>query len=260
MCCFSRPVRAVGATRVFARALTGNRQAVAYAMHYEADEPLALVLPLRVPDGTHERDVSWLDLTACPDLFERLDARIDGPAQPSRGALQGASAGHLEVARVGSFEASFAPTATDLSRLDPRFRLPAQVLTALPAVATLGFVVAQLRPEATTVHPLAFTFPRRDPALVVFPTLHVHDGHVHRTARFDHALYVQGVPRQLEVQSTWLARVLRRGRARDRWQVAARPVGDALARDSAGLLDPALPLARMRVVGRHTNQDITVST
>ncbi len=38
---------------------------------------------------------------------------------------------------------------------------------------------------------MAFDFPRKNPDVVFFPTVHIHDGKVHKTARFDHALYAQ---------------------------------------------------------------------
>jgi hypothetical protein len=38
---------------------------------------------------------------------------------------------------------------------------------------------------------MAFTFPRRNPELLYFPTLHVHDRKVHPHAMFDHMLYCQ---------------------------------------------------------------------
>ena len=38
---------------------------------------------------------------------------------------------------------------------------------------------------------MAFSFPRARPAELFFPTVHIHDGEVHETARFDHTLYCQ---------------------------------------------------------------------
>lgn len=38
---------------------------------------------------------------------------------------------------------------------------------------------------------MAFSFPRAWPDRLFFPTVHVHDGAVHRSARFDHTLYLQ---------------------------------------------------------------------
>lgn len=46
MCCFSRPVPFVGATKIFARPLPRGRQALVYAMDVEIADALAMVLPL----------------------------------------------------------------------------------------------------------------------------------------------------------------------------------------------------------------------
>jgi hypothetical protein len=39
---------------------------------------------------------------------------------------------------------------------------------------------------------MAFEFVTRQPDTLFFPTLHVHDGLVHESAKFDHYLYYQG--------------------------------------------------------------------
>src|SRR5262249_2584466 len=115
----------------------------------------------------------------------------------------------LVVHDVGDFEASFVPRVDDFDRLDPRFRLPRAALDAMAPYADWGFAVFKLRDVAPapgffgrlfggaaratpkTIHPMAFDFPRRDPSSLFFPTLHIHDGHVHPTASFDHSLYAQ---------------------------------------------------------------------
>ena len=51
MCCFSRPVEFVNATRIFARAENAHRQFVVYAMTMSAKEDLAMILPLPVRAG-----------------------------------------------------------------------------------------------------------------------------------------------------------------------------------------------------------------
>jgi hypothetical protein len=38
---------------------------------------------------------------------------------------------------------------------------------------------------------MAFTFRTREPDAIFFPTLHVHDGKIHETAKFDHELFFQ---------------------------------------------------------------------
>jgi hypothetical protein len=124
----------------------------------------------------------------------------------------------LVVHQVGKFEASFVPSPKDFSRLDARFRMPPGVLDKLTQYRDWGFAVFQLKdfdgeqgvfakikrafgggekkrdprePKEETIHPMAFTFPRRDLSTVFFPTMHVHDGEVHDQAHFDHTLYVQ---------------------------------------------------------------------
>ncbi|HEY5937911.1 MAG TPA: hypothetical protein VIU61_24850, partial [Kofleriaceae bacterium] len=77
------------------------------------------------------------------------------------------------------------------SRLDPRFRVPEVLFEAVPEYADYGFAVFQLGAGKMTVHPMAFTFPTRSPDRLFFPTVHVHDGRFHSTAKFDHALYYQ---------------------------------------------------------------------
>jgi hypothetical protein len=116
----------------------------------------------------------------------------------------------LQVFDVGRYEASFVPTAADFSRLDPRFRLPHGFLEALPAYADYGFAIFRLKPKKgllggskkQSVHPMALSFPRREPRALFFPTVHVHDGSVPQQAAFDHALYCQadGV---LEATLSW---------------------------------------------------------
>lgn len=273
MCCFSRPVRSVSATSIFARALPDQRQSLAYAMAYEAAEDLALVLPIPVPAGAGEDAVEWIDLSACGDLFDRL-ARAFPHELVSRGAppaAQAPAAATLRVARVGAFDASFAPSAVDLARLDPRFRLPDDVVAALPVAGDRGFVVAQLRADATAMHPLAFTFPRPDATSVFFPTIHVHDGEVHPTADFDHTLVIQGAtlpeaagPRD-EGPLGAVTRAVRRATGQAAplgegpWERATRSARDVLdPATTGGLVDPDLPMARLRLRGDLPNEDVVV--
>ncbi len=86
------------------------------------------------------------------------------------------------------------PSPADFGRLDPRFRLAADVIRALPRYRDWGFVVFQLagRPDPQTVHPMAFELTRRFPDRLFVPTTHVHDGRVPLTASFDHEIYLQG--------------------------------------------------------------------
>lgn len=202
MCCFSRSVPFVGATRIFARGLPDGLQWLAYAMNVEIEEELAMVLPLPVPPGPAEDAVSFLDLSDYEGFFGDL-ARAFPPTSlaqaASRGFAPAPAPRTLEVHDVGMFEASFVPTRADFARLDERFRLPESTFAAMPRYDDYGFAVFRLKPKRgllgrvkrQSVHPMAFSFPRRSPRSLFFPTVHVHDGTAPEYAVFDHQLYCQ---------------------------------------------------------------------
>jgi hypothetical protein len=200
MCCFSRPVVSVSATNIFARAGENDQQFLVYSMTLNAQDDLAMVLPLPVKIGTNEKGVSFIDLSGYPDFFADLRNGFPVPKTKSEWhfgcSATRSAAPTLEVVRVGNFEASFVPTVKDFSRLDERFRLPADAWEKLPVYHDYGFAVFKLKPGEAKIHPMAFSFPRRDTKALFFPTVHIHDGQVHPKAGFDHALYCQ--PREHE--------------------------------------------------------------
>ena len=199
MCCFTGPVRSVSNTKIFARPGKGHQQFLVYRMSMEANNSVAMVLPLPVKPGSGEDAVKFIDLKEYPSFFEDVESgfpqeavvtdshnRSAGPPQPQSAAI-------LEVVQVGDFEASFVPTVRDFSRLDKRFRLPDSASTEGSARLQAGFRVlrfSNLNPEKQDVHPMAFWFPRRDASLF-YPTVHIHEGKVQARAAFDHILYGQ---------------------------------------------------------------------
>ncbi len=206
MCCFSQAVERVSNTNIFARRNNG-RQLLAYSMTYRARTELAMVLPLPVPADEPEDALRFINLEAYPNLF--TDLRSGFPTSLSRsGAFMGgpaiAALPTLEVHDVGSFEASFVPTLEDFDRLDERFRIPPDAMGAIPHYRDYGFAVFKLKPaiRESDVHPMAFEFPCRDPNRLFFPTVHIHDGHVHPKAQFDHTLYCQS-PARPELRGAW---------------------------------------------------------
>lgn len=196
MCCFSRSVDLVSATKIFASAEDSHRQFVVYSMTVAAKEELAMILPLPVRLGSGEQAVRFINLERYPQFFDDIEKGF--PAEPDRNTAPSAelvmnrsASTALEVFQVGSFEASFVPTINDFNRLDDRFRLPAGTWEKLPAYRHYGFAVFKLKAGAKTIHPMAFSFPRARISSLFFPTVHIHDGEVHQRAAFDHILYCQ---------------------------------------------------------------------
>jgi hypothetical protein len=244
MCCFTRPVKQVADTNIFARASAEGRQYLVYSMAVAADEDLAMVLPLPVPKRSGEDAVRFINLEGYPDLFADLRAGFPEPRGLGRGRAAVVAAGPtLKVVSVGSFEASYVPTVADFDRLDERFRMPDRVWGQLPTYRDFGFAVFKLKSGAHKVHPMAFEFPRARPRQLFFPTVHVHDGRAHKMALFDHALYCQVAD----------------GRHVPHWEESPEPaVRFTKPAQSQGVLDPGAVCWRQRIEGRRVNEDILV--
>jgi hypothetical protein len=234
MCCFSKPIRAVGATRIFARA-EGPRQLVVYETSVDADGELAMVLPIPTRAGASDADIEFVDLTSSPTFFAGLEHAYPQPKMRGLPRQQQRLAVHV----VGSFEASFVPTADDFDRVDRRFAIPRSVWSRAPAVAGFGFVVFKLAASKSSLrafHPMAFWFPRRDLDRLYFPTLHIHDGTVRARADFDHALYAQS---DTPVEG---------------WERSSASFQDGVAGKGRSLV-LASPGRRRRIHGSHANED-----
>jgi hypothetical protein len=195
MCCFSGPVERVADTSIFARSIDNGRQLLVYSMTFATKQDVAMILPLPVPPNSPDDAVRFIDLKEYSDFFHDLKLGFPEPVSrsflPTKSAAPSPAPETLAVVQVGNFEASFVPAVKDFTRLDARFRLPDQTWEALPAYKDYGFAVFKLKKDASTVHPMAFEFPRADPRRIFFPTVHIHDGKVHDQAAFDHALYCQ---------------------------------------------------------------------
>jgi hypothetical protein len=233
----------VTSTNLFARASAGARQFLVYEMTLAAAEELAMILPLPVPPRPREDAVRFIALDGYRDFFKDLKKGFPEPV--SRGGwlangIAPAAPQALRVVDVGDFEASFVPTVDDFDRLDERFRLPRGIWEALPGHRDFGFAVFKLKRGRTRVHPMAFEFPRRDPARLFFPTVHIHDGAVHAQATFDHALYCQG-----DGEPGW----------RESEHAAHSFVDVARAK---GIVDGAAPAYLRELHGVHANVDVYV--
>ena len=248
MCCFSRHVQLVTDTDIFARAGREGRQFLVYAMRFKAGEDLSMILPLPVPKNPKEDAVKFINLEKYPNFFEEM---IEGfPVAPPLGAaramrpMKAAAGPTLAVVEVGSFVASFVPTVKDFGRLDERFRLPDGVWDKLPQYKDAGFAVFQPKKGDMKVHPMAFEFPRANPAKLFFPTVHIHDGEVHEKAGFDHMLYCQNDGNTSTIG----------------WEESPRPAGLFMKNieKSQGIVDPEGHCYRKIMKGEFENRDILV--
>ncbi len=202
MCIFSKPVLDVSDTKIFARR-DGDHQILAYQMNFKAKQDLAMILPIPIIPNSPEDAVEFIDFHEHGDFFKKLHSFFE---MKSRGLTLGGSISYsmksaLKVHTVGNFSATFIPTLADFERVDERFKLDKSIWEGLPQYDNWGFVVFQLDPTATTVHPMVFKFPMKDRRSVFIPSLHIHDGEVHRHEHFNHALYYQhvsdGIPEEI---------------------------------------------------------------
>jgi hypothetical protein len=249
MCCFSARIDSVQNTRIFARPLPENRQALVYAMSLDTPKDVAMILPFPVAPGSGEDAVQFISLEKYPDFFTDLHLCFNNPKSFSRANddARPVAGGALKIHEVGAFNASFVPTIKDFGRLDAQFRLPDGVWEKLGNYAKYGFAVFKLRKGRADVHPMAFTFPTAMPGKVFFPTVHIHDGIVHDRAEFDHVLYCQPMPRGLVEMHRW-------GESED---LASRRVD---AKKSKGLVDGKAHVYRRAMNGKMANKDVIVTT
>jgi hypothetical protein len=192
---FFRSQLQVANTNIFARKADASTQLIVYGLQVEAPNDVAMILPLPVAAGAGERAVEFVNLGGHDGFFSTLAELFQPPVAPGGDLAYAAvrSSPTLRVHQVGAYEASFVPTWHAFERLDARFRMPPSVWRKIGGYEDYGFAVFQLAPSGKVdVHPMAFRFATRVPERLFFPTVHVHDGRVHRTARFDHFLYYQG--------------------------------------------------------------------
>jgi len=217
-------------------------------MTFSSEEDLAMVLPLPVLPGIDEDAVAFINLDTYPRFFKDLNSLFPVPrsrAQPPATSFMSLA---LVVHSVGIYEASFVPTIADFSRLDPRFRLPDGVWDALPDYANYGFAVFKLAGGAQRkVHPLALSFPTRHPDTLFFPTLHIHDGQVHRHAHFDHVLYCQ--PTRLNLSKAMHSAI-------QPWSRSPEPASQGVAvHQTQGLVDGDHHVFKRALIGQLENRD-----
>jgi hypothetical protein len=138
------------------------------------------------------------------------------------------------------------PALADFARVDERFRLPPRVWEKLPGYAAFGFVVFKFKEMDAPVHPMAFAFPRANPAQLFFPTVHVHDGEVHEEEEFDHQLFCQKLPGETISTMDWT-------------ESKTLPVPTVRVIPARGIVDPRLHVFRRVMKGKLKNADVVLA-
>jgi hypothetical protein len=262
MCIFSSNVESVSSTEIFARLSTIDKQFLVYRMDYEANQELAMILPLPTPPMSPENAVQFIDLSGYPEFFEDMNKGFSlfDVASGSKGLSRSMSTSFLDVKQVGNFEASFVPSLKDFDRLDPRFCLPENVWHLLPQYQDYGFAVFKLKPGNLAAHPMAFEFPTRPHHFgfptVFFPTVHVHNGEAEPFAKFDHTLYLQSKNR---VTSMLDDRVSPTWNVSQSWSEKEYLAHNFIYIDKTkGIVDGKMAIQRTSVKGQHLNLDCFV--
>jgi hypothetical protein len=168
-------------------------QLLVYQMQYSAATPTAMILPLPVTTPASEASVSWKSLKDHPHFFDNfaLGFPAEHVADLTKGAVAASAEPTIEVHEVGDFIASFVPTMDDFSRVDPRFAISKSTWSAIPEYRDYGFAVFQLKELSGSPHPIALELKTRMRDSIYYPTVHIHDGTVHKEDSFDHVLYLQ---------------------------------------------------------------------
>lgn len=280
MCIFSASVSLVEGTKIFARRSSESKQLLVYSMAYEANQDMAMILPL--PVGSHDEDetIHFMALDSYPNFFDDMLTgfpELMPELSRSFSGERGRSASKpLKVYEVGDYNASFIPSLEDFDRLDSKFKLSKQVWDCLPQYKDYGFAVFKLKlsnrnqqqymsatednpyadrwsklPTHSPIkrpHPMAFEFVTCLPDKLFFPTIHIHDGEFHEVADFDHHLYYQGGEFSNEVACTKAVRS----------QEIASSFIDL--KKTMGIIDGSQRCHAMVMFGRFPNQDTVLAT
>lgn len=188
MCIFTSRIGHVSNTKIFVRRTHDALQHLVYSMSLKSLGETAMVLPLPIADAATE--IEFIDLSSHPQFFDDLRRAI---LKENRVHITYGFESQIPVQTVGTWHASFVPNRNDFSRLDQQFQLRSSILETLPYDCTWGFAVFQLRESLDTqaFHPFGLTFQGRSDFPLYFPTMHVHDGKVDETAKYDHELFMQ---------------------------------------------------------------------
>lgn len=260
MCCFSRPIKSVTNTSIFARLTNRQTQYVVYQMQYDSQEQNAMILPIPTAKDASESSVKFFDFESYPNFFQdmaRSFPMLNPPPVAFRADSKSAPpARTLQVHKVGKFVASVVPSVDDFRRLDPLFSIAPDVWAKIPVYSDYSFVVFKLDELAGKPHPMTFEFKTRHENQIFFPTVHIHDGEVHAEEHFDHTLYCQD-----QKLDAVVGRYTELPDAATQWTRSQQPASKTVKiAKSHDVVDGDLLVHRKIIQGNWRNQDVFVST
>src|ERR1041385_1098731 len=107
MCCFTGPVKDVSATKIFAREGDGLSQFIVYEMRVNAEEPVAMVLPLPIDQSKRDKALRFIDLSSYGQFFDQLNLGFVKPVEREfQYGMGGIPMDAIPVQRIGAFDAS----------------------------------------------------------------------------------------------------------------------------------------------------------
>jgi hypothetical protein len=129
----------------------------------------------------------------------------------------------------------------------------------LPQYRESGFAVFKLKPDAKTVHPMAFEFAQRNPGTLFFPTIHIHRGKLQAQANFDHELYCQAE----QNHNLWEESSYYQRNASSPYEKSVREIQLAKSfiniEAAKGIVNPDLPVQKRTLSGWLNNCDVILS-
>jgi hypothetical protein len=200
MCVISRRAT-VSKTRIFvALNRAHTRQLTVYANRVATQPGAVMILPVPDPDT-----VQMVNLSGYTNIFDDLERPfLEQTLSYSNDGGRGGNRtnGTLAVTRVGGYEVTIVPTASDFPRLSAEHF--GSVDTSLQQIMQqryplFGFVVCRLAAAPTEYHPIAYTHKAirgptsAPPHLIFVPTYHVHNGIAEMMAHWDHTIYALNV-------------------------------------------------------------------
>lgn len=204
MCIFGDDVAIVKNTRIFVAPTKGGHQITVYQNTIQSFNKNAMILPIPINTSKKipHKSIQLLDLSTDNNLFDNLDKIFlkPPPYQDNNWGYDHDnedSDDYHEVYKIGLYKMSIIPNINSIDRLNIKeFNIKASIFESLRGHYLTGFafLVCQFdgQSEKEKMHPIGYIHDSymNDGKKVLFvPTLHIHDGEIHKMENFDHLIF-----------------------------------------------------------------------